>query len=126
MEDEESTRHIYHQLIDHFVERANGSVAANLLTGEGVYSRSPAATEANAMARSLSEQERSILAQMLLDERAAAIGDVLSTLQWWISSQGLKLTVHGQEMPTDLSGMGIHMDFANRLAGGDWPDSEDV
>ena len=58
---------------------------------------------------------------MLLQERWGAIHDVLAVLTWWMSSEGLAFTFQGEPMPADLSGMGLHGDFAGRRQGWEWP-----
>lgn len=81
--------------------------------------------EFNELLASLSKRQRHLLSKVLLQERDAAIHDVLAVLSWWIECQGVGLTHDGKPMQVDLSGAGLHGDYVGRCAGGDWSDWSD-
>lgn len=113
---------VYKKLVDDLVFQTP-SVSGKLISEEGIYSRgqSEFGNKMNEFVKGLSVEERITLASMLTDERRRAIGDVLSMLSWWISCHGLSMSVRGETMPVDLSGMGLHGDYSGRLEGWNWP-----
>lgn len=112
----------YKRIIDDLVERTP-SISARLVCEDGIYtkSRSPNAEEENAFVRSLTPEQRQVLARILTDQRCGGIGEVLSELTWWITCHGLALTYRGEPMPVELSGMGLHGDYIGRLDSWKWP-----
>jgi hypothetical protein len=52
--------------------------------------------------RSLSLDQRRMLARLVHDERTSAIHDVLALLTWWISTRGVGLTFQRMPMPVEL------------------------
>ncbi|MBB5766442.1 hypothetical protein GGR67_000472 [Xanthomonas arboricola] len=82
-------------------------------------------SEANKLFPVESEQPAfNMLLSSLTQERQSAIHDTLAALTWWIDSRGIGLTVNGQPMPIDLSGMGLHGDYVGRADGWEWPSDE--
>jgi len=111
----------YKAIIDQLVEETSG-VAERLLREEGIFSRAPGAKLENAFVKSMTAEQRNLLAEMIHQERIGAIGLVLSTLTWWLLSRDVGLTFHGKPMPFELSGMGIHGDYIGRLNDWEWPE----
>jgi hypothetical protein len=116
---------VYKQIIDELVERS-ASLGARLVTEEGIYSKAPALQPLNALVERLTPEERSLLAQILTHERFGAIHDVLAALTWWIDCRDVALTWHGQQMPTQLSEMGLHGDYVGRVDGWQWPQDDEA
>src|SRR6267378_6303628 len=114
---------IYKQIIDQLVERSP-SLGARLVTEQGIYSKAPALQQTNELVRSLTSEQRALLAQMLNHERQGAVHDVLAALTWWIDCRSVGLTYEGQPMPVQLSGEGLHGDYVGRLDGRKWPHNE--
>jgi len=112
----------YKAIIDQLVTETSHSVSEKLVAQEGIFSRAPADEALNSLVRSLSTEQQDLLAKMLRAERTAAIHDVLAVLSWWLEAGGLAFTFHGESMPVDLSGMGLHGDYIGRQRGWDWPD----
>lgn len=112
----------YRSLIDAAVEQAQDANLATRIEKERIYSKAPAHRVFNAFIRSLSAEQRKLLAEMLRYERQAAIHDLFAHWSWWIASKGLGFSLDGKPMPVDLSGEGLHGDFVGRLADWDWPD----
>jgi hypothetical protein len=78
----------------------------------------------NPFIKSLSTEQRQMLAQMLHAERVAAIHDALAVLTWWVLARGVGLTFRGEPMPVELSGAGLHGDYIGRLDDWQWPKDE--
>lgn len=87
----------------------------------GEFSKAPDHREFNTFIRSLSPSQRELLSRMLQEVRHGAIHDVLAELTWWITTRGVGLTFHGDPMPVELSGMGLHGDYVGRVEGWEWP-----
>jgi hypothetical protein len=110
----------YKAIIDQLVEDTSG-VAEKLLREEGIWSRAPGAKVENAFVKSLTAEQRNLLAEMIRNERVSAIGMVLSNLTWWLLCRDVGLTFRGEPMPFELSGMGPHGDYIGRLDDWEWP-----
>ena len=110
----------YRQIIDSLVDRSE-SVSETLLQNEQIYSRALDHEEINAFTRSLTTEQRQLVAKICRAERVGGIHDVLADLTWWIGCRDVALTVDGVPMPVDQSGMGLHGDFIWRLDDWQWP-----
>ena len=115
----------YKAIIDQLVTETSYGVRERLVREEGICSKAPNEEAVNAFVRSLSIEQRQMLAQILHDERQGAIHDVLALLTWWISTRDVGLTFRGEPMPTELSGEGLDGDYIGRLADWPWPDGDD-
>src|SRR5262249_46186832 len=113
----------YKAIIDQLVEDTSG-IAEKLLREEGIWSRAPGAKVENAFVKSLTDEQRDLLAKMVRDERVSAIGTALSNLTWWLLCRDVGLTYRGEPMPFELSGMGLHGDYIGRLDDWEWPDEK--
>jgi len=111
----------YKAMIDQLVTETSHGVHEKLVVDEGVWLKTPHEEAANAFVRSLSNEQRRMLARLLHDERTSAIHDALAVLTWWILSRGVGLTFRGEPMPTELSGEGLNGDYIGRLADWEWP-----
>jgi len=118
----------YKAIIDQLVQENSQSIGERLLRESGLYSKSksPEAAAGNELARSVTHEQRVVLGQMLRHERIGAIHDVLAMLTWWLLCHGVGLTFHGQPMPIDLSGMGLHGDYIGRLNKWPWPEDAEL
>ena len=115
----------YKAMIDQLVTETSQSVHQRLIAEKGVWLKKSDEEAANALVRSLTDEQRRILGRMLHDERTGAIHDVLAVLTWWILTRGVGLTFRGEAMPVELSGQGLHGDYIGRLSGLEWPESDD-
>lgn len=111
----------YKAIIDQLVNETRLAGPGAHVVTKGIYSKAPSHGRFNQFIASLPPEQRETLARMLQDARDAAIHDVLALLSWWIDTRGLAFTFHGQPMPVDLSGMGLHGDYVGRRDGWDWP-----
>ena len=112
----------YRAIIDELASETSVGVSESLLLQSGIYSKALGEQAANEFARSLSPEQRGLLAKMLHSERIDAIHDVLAVLTWWVTCRDVALTFRGQEMSLELtSGEGFHGDFIGRCEGWEWP-----
>lgn len=114
----------YKALIDGFVEQAREFGHAPHILTKRIFSKAPAHRRFNKFIRSLSPEQRELLADMLREERTGAIHDLLAQLSWWMECKGLRFILRRTPMPVDVSGMGLHGDFIGRLDGWKWPETE--
>lgn len=115
----------YKAIIDQLVTETSHGISESLVVEESIWSKAPNEEAANAFVRSLSGEQRRLLAHLLQQERTSAIHDVLAVLTWWISARSVGLTFEGSSMPIELSGMGLHGDYIGRLNNWQWPVDED-
>ena len=112
----------YRKMIDELVDEVRHFGGSSHVTSAKIYSKAPDHSHFNEFIGSLTDDQRQVLAQMLLVERDGAIHDVLAALSWWIDTHDLTMTIDGNELPVDQSGMGLHGDFVGRRDGWQWPD----
>jgi hypothetical protein len=111
----------YRAIIDELVTEISYGVSEKLLAEKGIYSKALDDEAFNSFARSLSTDQRDMLAKILHAERVDTIHGVLAALTWWLKVGGVGLTFRGESMPVDLSGMGLHGDYIGRQHGWEWP-----
>ena len=111
----------YKAIIDQLVEETTPGLSERRVRDDGVYSNSPSDAAANALVKSLSAEQRKVLAEMLHEERVSAIHGVLANLTWWMCCREVGLTFRGQPMPFELSGEGLHGDYIGRINDWQWP-----
>ena len=115
----------YRCLIDDAVEQARGATMSEWVVKKRMYSKAPAHRRFNVFIRSLSVEQRKLLADLLRDVRQGTIHDLFANWTWWIECKGLGFTLNKKPMPVDMSGMGLHGDFVGRLDDWAWPDEVD-
>jgi hypothetical protein len=116
----------YKAIIDQLLNETRRLGSSEHVAKSGIFSKAPAHREFNDFIGSLNRSQRELLARMLQEERDGAIHDVLAVLTWWVVSREVGLTFHGEPMPVDLSGMGLHGDYVGRREGWDWPPGDDA
>jgi hypothetical protein len=116
----------YKAIIDQLLNETRRLGSSEHVAKSSIFSKAPAHREFNDFIGSLNRSQRELLARMLQEERDGAIHDVLAALTWWVISRGVGLTFHGEPMPVDLSGMGLHGDYVGRREGWDWPSGDDA
>jgi hypothetical protein len=92
-------------------ETSNGSSTANVVVSAGNFPPGSYHSRFNFLISSLDPQQRSMLAELLLDERAGTVFDVLATLSWWIECRDVRLTFKGKRLPVGEDGLGMHEAF---------------
>ena len=115
---------VYRRIIDALVHETRFSASNSNLVESGRYSNAPAHQRFNDLIQSLSLPQRQTLADLLQEERDGAIHDVLAVLSWWVDCHDVGFTYRGEDMPVDLSGMGMHGDYVGRRDGWDWPSDD--
>lgn len=128
MSEEMKPVEVYKGIIDELVQGfPSTSVTIRSLLEKDYVSNDPSNAERCFLA-SLTPQQRELLALMFLNEREAAIFDVLELLTYRIDD-GVRLTYNGEIMPTGISGEGLSGDYTARRLGAqgdgckwDWPD----
>jgi hypothetical protein len=114
-------RDVYKAIIDQLVSETRAAGSSSRVAEKGIYSNAPDDQPYNVFIRSLSPEQRALLARMLLEERDGAIHDVLAALTWWMTARDVGFTFRGEPMPIELSGEGLHGDYIGRRDGWNWP-----
>jgi len=112
----------YKELIDQLASETSHGVTERIVLEKGAFLERSDDAVYNTLLKSLTIEEKGMLARLIHNERISAIHDVLALLTWWINARGLGFTFRGDAMPFDLSGMGLHGDYVGRLDGWNWPD----
>lgn len=126
MHDPTTPMDAYKAIIDKLLNETRRLGSSEHVAESSIFSKAPAHREFNDFIGSLNRSQRELLVRMLQEERDGAIHDVLAALTWWVLSRGVGLTFHGEPMPVDLSGMGLHGDYVGRREGWDWPSGDDT
>ena len=121
MDEPTSPVEAYRAIIDKLIAETRLYGSSRHVAESGFYSKAPSDHEFNDFVRTMTGPQREVLARMLLNERDRAIADTLAALTWWICCRGVALTFRGEPMPEDISGMGMHCDYAARRDGWEWP-----
>src|SRR3712207_2598479 len=89
---------VYKLFIDTLATETSSSPTAQSVAAEGHFAHATGHEPLNHFVASLAAEQRQLLADMLRDEREAAIHDVLALLSWFIHCQGVELTYRGKAM----------------------------
>ena len=81
-------------------------------------------TRQNKIIESLNDEERSIIADMLQEERDSGIHDVLVYLEDQMCLNGLRIVINGVELPVDPF-WDMYHDWQYRRSGESWPDERE-
>jgi hypothetical protein len=111
----------YRAIIDQLVDETRLLGSSRHIVDTANFSNAPAHQRYNAFIGSLSKEHRTLLSQMLQEERDGAIHDVLAALTWWITTRQVGLTFRGDPMPVEINEMGLHGDYVGRRDGWNWP-----
>jgi len=110
----------YKEIIDQLVTETSHGVTEKIVVREGGFLETSDDRIFNPFLKSLSTEQRQMLAQMLHAERTSAIGGVLAVLEWWVVARGVGLTFRGDALPVDLY-EGLLGDYIGRLDEWEWP-----
>jgi hypothetical protein len=111
-------------MIDELVNETRHSISSRLVIEDGIFSKAPDLKPLDKLVEALKPTQRTMLSEMLQHERESAIHDVLAVMTWWMTTRDVGLTYQGKPMAIELSGMGLHGDFAGRCDDWEWPDEE--
>ena len=118
---EDIPKSVYMNFIDQLVEDSD-PISSRLISENKMFSKAAGHEKYNSFVSKLNSDQRQLLSEMMRLEREAAIHDVLASLTWHIECNDVTLNYKGEEMPVQLSGMGLHGDYIGRLSKEwDWP-----
>jgi hypothetical protein len=117
----------YRGFIDQMVALADRNVSAGLIRKNGHGERQnerdlpldASEQERKELLLGLSPAQRSVIAQMLVDERRAAVHDVMAHLEWAVSCSYLEMFGDGEAFAGQPDET-MHGDFITRLEGEPW------
>ena len=112
----------YKEIVDQLASQTSHGVIEKIVDEKGVFVETSDAAVYNPLLKSLTADQRKMLARMIHRERVSAILDVLALLTWWITVRGLSFTFQGEAMPVDLRGAALHGHYAGRPDDWKWPD----
>lgn len=108
---------LYQHLIDELVKMSQSCTNANIVKRGFVPGIER--DEINMVLTKLTENDKNILAQYVLEAYSCAIFDVLDLLEWYASCKDMKITIEGELLPTGKF-EGIQNDFIGRCNGWEW------
>ena len=114
----------YQQLVDDLVERSEG-VLANWVVGSG-WPDTEDNRAINNFLKTLSREQKKILADMVMQARRGGMHDVLACLSEKMDMDEFRLSEKGVPLPLDPYGGGFHYAFISRLEGDAWPEDADL
>jgi hypothetical protein len=82
--------------------------------------------DVNALLASLSEYQRRVLAEMMVESRRGGVHNALVILNDRLALNDAIYSEHGVEMEFQPYGMTLYQDYVARQAGDPWPESEDA
>ncbi len=110
---------LYKAFIDGLVEQKNG-VDARRILGKG-YPQTDENKEINDLLKSLTAEQKEVLAKMVQEARVGGIHDTLAYLNEMMDCDGLTLSQDGEVYPYDHF-ESMHYDFICRSEGDEWPE----
>jgi hypothetical protein len=115
----------YEKIIDQLVsETRTNSVYAKRVAENLPFPVESEQSAFNDLLLSLTNEQRKLLSEILLEERNSSIHDVLAVLSWWMQCRGVGLSVNDKLMKSGISGMGMHGDYIGRINNWVWPENE--
>lgn len=118
-------RQAYKAVIDALVDDTQRNACDRSVREDGVYRNADGYSEANALVASLSQDQRRVLAEILLDQRKSAISSALALADWKLVDE-LIVTYRGVSLPFDRATLqcegGPHGDYLARCDGWKWLD----
>ncbi|HEX8916032.1 MAG TPA: DUF6547 family protein [Humisphaera sp.] len=116
-------RRAYKAFIDALVEDTRQNLCDRLVCDDGLYRDADGYDDANALVASMSDEQRRVLAGILLDQRMSAVGSALALLDWKLGDDIVVLH-RGHPVPFDQCEGGPHGDYLARCGGWQWLDQE--
>lgn len=107
---------LYQNLIDELVKMSRQCVCADNVKKGSVPDDSEGINE---VLKKLSETDRGVLAEFVLETYSSAIFDVLDLLEWYSSCKDMKISIGGEILPTSEF-EGMQNDFIGRRDGWEW------
>lgn len=114
----------YQQFVDDLVERGDGALA-EWAVGKG-WPDTPDNAAINALLRTLTQDQKEVLRNIIQQARRGGMHDVLAFLDEKVAIDELRLTEKGVRYPLDPYGEGFHYAFVSRMEGDAWPEDADL
>ena len=118
-----SARQAYKAIIDALVEDTRRNACDRSVRDDAVYRKADGCAEANALVASLSQDERRVLAGILLDQRKSAVSSALALLDWKLGGDTV-IAYRGEAIPFGQCEGGPHGDYLARFDGWKWLDDD--
>lgn len=107
---------LYKKLIDEFVEMSQSCVDANRVRNGDVE------WDKNSVLSRLTQNDRNILADYILEAYSDGIFEVLGLLEWYACCHDMKINIDGELLPTGKF-EGMQNDFIGRCTDWEWSDN---
>lgn len=109
---------IYKGIVDELVKKSKSCAAQRWVLNGAAKGTGEKIEKYNALLSRLSEIDKTVLAEYVLDAYFDGIYDTLAELEWYIDCRDMKISVEGELLPTTKY-EGLGNDFIGR-ASGDW------
>ncbi len=110
----------YQSLVDALVKRKDCVLARRVRNGD-LWLETANKAKYNNLIKTLSEEQRVQVSELLQDAREGGIHDTLMVISEKMNLEDLKLVQGGEELPHEPYGTEIYYDWVCRAAGDDWP-----
>lgn len=110
---------LYKSFIDGLVSKKDG-VYKKWITEKG-YPQTDDNKDINNLLGSLSEEQKTVLANIVCEARRSGMHDTLAYMNEFMDCDGLKISQNGEVFPYDEFDS-MHYDFICRCEGDDWPE----
>jgi hypothetical protein len=115
------SKELWQSLVDSFVAIDDG-VHESWILERGKYSDVEENREVNGFLETLSESQRRILTNMMVDARHGGIFDAMVVLHERLVFNETRYTEGGVEMEFEPHGYTLFEDYLSRRSGDDWPE----
>ena len=114
---------LWKSLVDSFAKLHDGAHYQWVVT-DASYPRGPGNQQVNRLLAILTDEQRKILAGMLIDARRGGVHDALVTLNDRIALNSGTYSEHGVVMEFQPFGSELYYDYVSRKEGDAWPDAD--
>jgi hypothetical protein len=111
MDDPRSAREAYRAILAQLAEASDASITARALKSGRLFLPGSYHAKFNELISSLDDQQRSMLAELFVDERTSAVFDALALLSWWVECNNVRIAFKGKRLPIGEDGQGMHEAF---------------
>ena len=115
------SKELWRSLVDSFASIGDG-VHENWIMERVKYPDVEENRAVNELLASLSESQRRVLTNMMVDARQGGIFDAMVVLHERLVFNEAKYSEHGVEMELEPDGYTLFQDYLSRRSGDDWPD----
>jgi hypothetical protein len=119
----------YKRFVDELVDISKFAVSASRIRDHGHPERTnndampydQSELEKISLFSTFSSKQKEVVAKMLLEERHSAVHDVASFLEGLLSSDGMRISWNGEDVPSSPYAS-MHYDYVCQREGDAWPD----